>query len=73
MLAVHKHQGYRWKLVSINEAINHYVGDHKVEYTHQGGIRLGGVTMQRKGGDNGERTANQLQFKANPLSIFDLP
>lgn len=73
MLVVHKHQGYRWKLVSINEAINHYVGDHKVEYTHQGGIRLGGVTMQRKGGDNGERTANQLQFKANPLSIFDLP
>lgn len=73
MLVIHKHQGYRWKLISINEAINHYVGDHKVEYTSNGGIRLGRITMQRKGGDNGKETANQLQFKANPLSIFALP
>lgn len=73
MLVIHKHQGYRWKLISINEAINHYVGDHKVEYTSNGGIRLGRITMQRKGGDNGKETANQLQFKANPLSIFTLP
>ena len=73
MLVIHKHQGYRWKLISINEAINHYVGDHKVEFTSNGGIRLGRITMQRKGGDNGKKTANQLQFKANPLSIFALP
>ena len=73
MLVIHKHQGYRWKLISINEAINHYVGDHKVEYTSNGGIRLGRITMQRKGGDNGKETANQLQFKANPLLIFALP
>lgn len=73
MLVIHKHQGYSWKLISINEAINHYVGDHKVEYTPNGGIRLGKITMQRKGGDNGKKTANQLQFKANPLSIFTLP
>lgn len=73
MLVIHKHQGYHWKLISINEAINHYVGDHKVEYTSQKGIRLGKITMQRKGGDNGQKTANQLQFKANPISIFTLP
>ncbi len=73
MLVIHKHQGYNWKLISINEAINHYVGDHKVEYTPNGGIRIGRITMQRKGGDNGKETANQLQFKANPLSIFSLP
>ena len=73
MLTVHKYHGYRWKLVSINEAINHYVGDHQVEFTSQGGIRMGGITLQRKGGDGGRSTANQLQFKANPLSIFELP
>ena len=73
MLVIHKHQGYRWKLISINEAINHYVGDHKVEFTSNGGIRLGRISMQRKGGDNGKKTANQLQFKANPLLLFTLP
>lgn len=73
MLVIHKYQGYRWKLLSINETINHYVGDHEVEFTNNGGIRLGGITMQRKGGDNGKATANQLQFKGNPLEVFQIP
>ena len=73
MLVIHKYKGYRWKLLSINETINHYVGDHEVEFTSNGGIRLGGITMQRKGGDNGKATANQLQFKSNPLEVFQIP
>jgi hypothetical protein len=28
--------------------------------------------MQRKGGDNGRQSANMLQFKLNPVEIFDV-
>lgn len=73
MLVIHKYQGYKWKLVCINEAINHYVGDHKAEITNEGGLRLGNITIQRKGGDGGKITATMLQFKANPLSVFSIP
>lgn len=72
MLVIHKYEGYKWKLVSINEAINYYVGEHDVEFTARGGIRIGRVTMQRKGGDNGKESANQLQFKSNPLGVFNI-
>jgi hypothetical protein len=27
--------------------------------------------MQRKGGDNGRDTANMLQFKINPVQLFN--
>ena len=30
-----------------------------------------GITMQRKGGDNGRETAKMLQFKINPVQLFD--
>lgn len=71
ILVVHKYQGYKWVLKSINEAINHYVGDCTAEFTAQGGIRLGNITLQRKGGDNGADSANMLQFKADPLGLFE--
>lgn len=28
--------------------------------------------MQRKGGDNGRDTANMLQFKLDPISLFNI-
>jgi len=34
-------------------------------------LHLGKVTMQRKGGDAGRNTANMLQFKINPLKLFE--
>lgn len=60
-------------LLSINEAINYYVGDHSVSFTgrkdgtHQG-IKIGRVTMQRKGGDG----ATDLQFKSDPSKLFKI-
>lgn len=62
---------YRWVLISINEAIQIYLGDCKVNFTTAGNIKLGNVTLQRKGGDNGADSANMLQFKANPLILFN--
>jgi len=39
--------------------------------TAQGGLRLGlGLTMQRKGGDGGKYSANDLQFKMSPRAIL---
>lgn len=61
---------YNWKLMAVNEAIAIYAGDCKVRFTTQGNIRLGNITLQRKGGDNGAESANMLQFKANPMLLF---
>lgn len=69
-LVVNKHAGYRWVLVSINEAIGIYLGDCKVTLTTKGNIKLGNISLQRKGGDNGADTANMLQFKADPMILF---
>lgn len=69
-LVVNKHDGYHWVLLAINEAIPIYLGDCKVTFTSKGNIRLGNVTLQRKGGDNGKDTANMLQFKADPMILF---
>ena len=39
--------------------------------TADGGLRLGlGLTMQRKGGDGGRASANDLQFKMSPRMIL---
>lgn len=70
-LVINKSNGYRWKLMSINEAVGIYADDCKAWITPKGNIRLGKITLQRKGGDNGADTANMLQFKADPMILFD--
>ena len=61
----------RWVLKNINEVLQHYsIGDVKI--SPRGSILLGGVTVQRKGGDGGRDTANMLQFKLDPTSLFDI-
>ncbi len=62
---------YNWKLMAVNEAISIYAGDYTVKFTEKGNIRLGNITLQRKGGDNGAESANMLQFKANPMILFE--
>jgi hypothetical protein len=58
-------------LPPIAEIIQHFSsGD--VAITAAGNLRIGRVSMQRKGGDNGRRTANMLQFKINPMELFEL-
>lgn len=60
-----------WVLVSTQEAI-HFFGDGPVEITRAGSLKIGRITMQRKGGDNGRPSANMLQFKINPVDLFEL-
>jgi len=60
----------RWTLKSINHALNTF-SEGEVFITKQGNLRIGKIGMQRKGGDGGRNSANMLQFKANPLLLFN--
>ncbi len=56
-----------WILKDINNVCNHYAQGN-TEVSPRGSLRIGRVTMQRKGGTPDPRS---LQFKINPLELFD--
>jgi R.HinP1I restriction endonuclease len=60
----------RWILKPMNFCLN-YFGNGNIEITKQGNFKIGRITIQRKGGDNGRKTAQMLQFKINPAELFD--
>jgi len=60
----------RWILKPINFVIN-YFGNGPVVITPRGSVKIGRITMQRKGGDAGRETAKMLQFKINPAELFE--
>ena len=60
----------RWVLKSINEAMNVF-GNGDVRITPQGSLKIGKIGMQRKGGDAGRETSKMLQFKINPVELFN--
>ena len=53
----------------INIVMNYY-SQGGVSITQSGNIKIGKITIQRKGGDNGRPTANMLQFKLDPTELF---
>lgn len=59
-----------WILKSINEAMNTF-GSGAIRITDQGSLKIGQIGMQRKGGDGGRDTAKMLQFKINPVMLFE--
>ena len=61
----------RWDLKPVNIVLNHF-GNGEILITKQGNIKIGNITMQRKGGDGGRKTAQMLQFKINPAELFDI-
>lgn len=60
----------KWVVKSSADAIRFY-SEGPVEITKAGNLKLGRITMQRKGGDNGRDTAKMLQFKINPVQLFE--
>lgn len=60
----------KWVLRSINEAMNIF-GSGDIRITSQGSLKIGKIGMQRKGGDGGRDSAKMLQFKINPVELFD--
>jgi hypothetical protein len=71
MLIIQKTENVRWKLLPINMVINYYSGGD-VSITTRGSLKMGNITIQRKGGDGGRKTSEMLQFKSNPIELFDI-
>jgi len=57
-----------WALEPINKVLNHF-GNGDIMISPRGSFKIGNITIQRKGGDNGRPTANMLQFKINPAEL----
>lgn len=60
----------RWVLRTSADTIR-FFGEGKVVITRAGNLKIGRVSMQRKGGDGGRETAKMLQFKINPVQLFE--
>lgn len=60
----------RWVIRSSADTIK-FFADGPVEFTRAGNLKIGRITMQRKGGDGGRETAKMLQFKINPVQLFE--
>jgi len=69
LVALTSNNQTKWVLKSINHVMNVFANG-KIKITTQGSLKIGEITMQRKGGDNGRPTANMLQFKINPALLF---
>lgn len=72
MVALRGSGGERWAIRNIEETVA-YFAEGAVAITRSGNLRIGKVTMQRKGGDGGRNTAKMLQFKLNPALLFEIP
>lgn len=64
-----KHQNPEWCLKHINHVLNVF-GGGDVRITNRGSLRIGKITIQRKGGDAGRETSKMLQFKINPVELL---
>jgi hypothetical protein len=72
MLVIQNVEGnYTWILNPMDEVLQKMGLDGDVKISPRGSLRIGKITMQRKGGDGGRPTANQLQFKINPIDLLD--
>lgn len=60
----------KWVIRASTDVVKFY-SDGPVELTRSGNLKIGRITMQRKGGDNGRDTAKMLQFKINPVQLFE--
>lgn len=61
----------RWILKPMNICLN-FFGNGEVTITPRGNFKIGKITVQRKGGDAGRKTAQMLQFKINPAELFTI-
>ena len=69
ILKLKNRENIQWALEPINKVLNHF-GNGEVKITPRGSFKIGNITVQRKGGDNGRETANMLQFKINPAELI---
>ena len=70
MVAFKATSNTRWTLKRVEDVIRFY-SDGPVTITSGGNLKIGRITMQRKGGDGGRDTAKMLQFKINPALLIN--
>jgi hypothetical protein len=70
MVALKATENTKWALRSSADTVR-YFSEGPVVITRAGNLKIGRITMQRKGGDGGRDTAKMLQFKINPAQLFD--
>ena len=64
-----KNENPEWILKHINQVLNVF-GSGDVRITDRGSLKIGKITMQKKGGNAGRETAKMLQFKINPIDLW---
>ncbi len=69
LVAQKLNENSKWSLKNINQVLQHY-SQGEIKVSPRGSIKIGRITMQRKGGDNGRETANMLQFKIDPTELL---
>jgi hypothetical protein len=70
MVALKATENTKWTLRRSSDTIR-FFAEGPVVITRAGNLKIGRITMQRKGGDGGRETAKMLQFKINPVQLFD--
>jgi hypothetical protein len=70
MVAYKASETPRWILRPASDAVK-FFSEGPVTVTRAGNLKIGRITMQRKGGDGGRETAKMLQFKINPALLLD--
>ena len=70
MVALKSTDKTRWVLRTDADTIK-FFSEGKIELTRNGNLKIGRITVQRKGGDGGRDTAKMLQFKINPVQLFE--
>jgi hypothetical protein len=70
MVALKATENTKWALRTSADAIR-FFSEGPVMITRAGNLKIGRITMQRKGGDGGRDTARMLQFKINPAQLFE--
>lgn len=70
MVALKSSTTPRWVLRR-DDYVTKFFGDGNVELTRNGNLKIGRITVQRKGGDGGRESAKMLQFKINPALLFE--
>ena len=60
-----------WAIRQAKDAASFFT-EGPVAITRAGNLKIGRITMQRKGGDGGRETAKMLQFKINPALLLTI-
>jgi hypothetical protein len=69
MVALKATEYTKWAVRTSSDTIR-FFSEGPVEITRAGNLKIGRITMQRKGGDGGRETAKMLQFKINPALLL---